>query len=159
MPGVTAADRKLTAAISTKLDAIDSKLAAGALTDAPIATTNEIQQVVRELDRPEYSRFLANNPDAVKALEDMKASTASVAATTSKVESAQTGLSGIRRAEAFQQNIDGLAATTREMQLTLPASEASQPVAKALQGIEKDLATIKTGATPESVSPQCPGPN
>jgi len=151
MPGVTAADRKLATAISTKLEAIDTKLAAGAMTDAPIATTTEVQQVVRELDRPEYSRFFANNPNAAKAFEEMKASTATVASTTSRVESAQLGLGGIRRAEVFQQNVDGLAAMSREMQTTLPVTEATQPVAKALQGIDSDLASIRTGAKPENV--------
>jgi len=157
-PAATAADQRLTSTISNKLEAIEQKLTNGALTETPITTTSEIQTLVRDLERPEYSRFFAENPNAARALEEVKASTSVVVNTSTKVETAQLGIAKIRDAEAFQAGVDGLATTTRELRTAsgttagaATAAEVSEPVATALKNIESDLATIKTGANPESV--------
>jgi hypothetical protein len=151
MPALSALDQQAASTISNRLEALELKLNQGALTEAPVATSSEIQQLVRDLDRPEYSSFFAKNAEATKVFEEVKASTTSVAATASKVESAQIGIGGIRQTEIFQQNVDGLAAMSKDLQGGLAATEAAQPVATALKSIESDLATIRGGANPEAV--------
>jgi hypothetical protein len=151
LPSMSLADQKVATTISTKLDAVEQKIATGGLRETPLATTADIQQVVRDLDKPEYSTFFANNPDAARAFNEVKTATADVAATTGRVESTQAGLGTIKEARVFQQNVDNLALLSRDLKSTLPAAEATQPVAKALTEIESDLGTIKAGAKPEVV--------
>ncbi|MBS2006449.1 MAG: hypothetical protein JST01_05385, partial [Cyanobacteria bacterium SZAS TMP-1] len=151
LPVTTAADQRVASTISQKLETLEQKLTPGRLAETPVSTTGEIQTIVRELEKPEYSRFFAENPRAARALEEVKASTTAVVNTSGRVETAQLGIARIRDAEVFQTGVDGMVATTREIRATASAAEVTQPVAAALKNIETELATIKTGANPEAV--------
>ncbi|MBU6454914.1 MAG: hypothetical protein KGS72_24305 [Cyanobacteria bacterium REEB67] len=151
LPALSSADQKIASTLSTRLEAIEQKIAERGLEKAPVSTSADIQKIVRELEQPEFSRFFAEHPQAARAFEDLQIGSRNLAASSSQVEASQLGLNSLKQARAFEGEVDGLANLSRDLKTTLPTGEAAQPAARALESIENNLTTIKSGANPEAV--------
>ncbi len=115
----------------------------------PVTKAREIQQLVKQFERPEFNQFFVENPRAARLLEDMKASTTTIGSTATKVESSALALERIETVAKFGEQTT-VAATKVETLASSFTAEAKLPnVATELRQIADDLKAIKTGTNPD----------
>lgn len=115
----------------------------------PVTKAREIQQLVKQFERPEFNQFFVENPRAARLLEDMKASTTTIGSTATKVESSALALERIETVAKFGEQTT-VAATKVETLASSFTAEAKLPnVATELRQIADDLKAIKNGTNPD----------
>jgi hypothetical protein len=115
----------------------------------PVAKAREIQQLVKQFERPEFNQFFVENPRAARLLEDMKGSTSTIGNSAIKVESSALALERIETVAKFGEQTTAVATKVERLASSF-ADEVKLPnVATDLKQIADDLKAIKNGANPE----------
>ena len=115
----------------------------------PVAKAREIQQLVKQFERPEFHQFFVENPRAARLLEDMKGSTSTIGNSAIKVESSALALERIQTVAKFGEQTTAVATKVERLASSF-ADEVKLPnVATDLKQISDDLKAIKNGANPE----------
>ncbi|CAN5389250.1 hypothetical protein BH11CYA1_BH11CYA1_22150 [soil metagenome] len=115
----------------------------------PVAKAREIQQLVKQFERPEYHQFFVENPRAARLLEDMKGATTTIGNTASKVESSALALERIETVAKFGEQTSVAASQVEKLPTTFSAEAKLPNVATELKQIVEDLKAIKTGTNPD----------
>lgn len=115
----------------------------------PVAKAREIQQLVKQFERPEFHQFFVENPRAARLLEDMKGSTASIGNSAIKVESSALALERIETVAKFGEQTTAVASQIEKLATTATNEVRLPNVATELKQIADDLKAIKSGANPD----------
>ena len=115
----------------------------------PVAKAREIQQLVKQFERPEYHQFFVENPRAARLLEDMKGSTTTIGNSAIKVESSALALERIETVAKFGEQTTVVASQVEKLASSFTAEVKLPNVATELKQIADDLKAIKTGANPD----------
>lgn len=115
----------------------------------PVAKAREIQQLVKQFERPEFHQFFVENPRAARLLEDMKGSTATIGNSAIKVESSALALERIETVAKFGEQTTAVASQIEKLATTATNEVRLPNVATELKQIADDLKAIKSGANPD----------
>ncbi len=115
----------------------------------PVAKAREIQQLVKQFERPEFHQFFVENPRAARLLEDMKGSTATIGNSAMKVESSALALERIETVAKFGEQTTAVASQIERLATTATNEIRLPNVATELKQIADDLKAIKSGANPD----------
>ncbi len=115
----------------------------------PVAKAREIQQLVKQFERPEFHQFFVENPRAARLLEDMKGSTATIGNSAIKVESSALALERIETVAKFGEQTTAVASQIEKLATTATNEVRLPNVANELKQIADDLKAIKSGANPD----------
>ncbi|MBP9808447.1 hypothetical protein KBF38_09075, partial [bacterium] len=115
----------------------------------PVSKAREIQQLVKQFERPEYHQFFVENPRAARLLEDMKGSTTIIGNSAIKVESSALALERIETVAKFGERTTVIASQVDNLASTFAAEVKLPNVATELKQLADDLKAIKSGANPD----------
>ncbi|MDP3507274.1 MAG: hypothetical protein Q8T09_04745, partial [Candidatus Melainabacteria bacterium] len=115
----------------------------------PVAKAREIQQLVKQFERPEYHQFFVENPRAARLLEDMKGSTTNIGNSAIKVESSALALERIETVAKFGERSTVVASQIDNLASTFAAEVKLPNVATEMKLLADDLKAIKSGANPD----------
>ncbi len=111
----------------------------------------EVQQLIKEFDKPEFSRFFAENPKAAALVEEMKVSSATMGNAASKIETSALAIERIETIGRFgQQTTAAVGKVERIAQSGHPELQLPK-VTQELSSISKELITLKEGVNTNQV--------
>jgi hypothetical protein len=150
-PALSAAENRIVESLGRNLDRLEGALGRPVAAATVSTTAREIEQIVRDLERPEYSRFLAENPRLARALEEVKTSSNAMASSVARVESQVLTLEKVQAANSFRATTGEAIARSESLLASNSAELKLSGVSENITGFTQDLQALRNGANAESV--------
>jgi len=128
-----------------------SKAASNSGATSASSQAREIQQLVKEFDRPEFSRFFAENPKAAALVEEIKVSSATIGSAASKIETSALAIERIETIGRFGQQTNAAVSKIEKIAQSGHAELQLPKVTEELNVISKELSTLTEGVNTNQV--------
>jgi hypothetical protein len=150
-PALSAAENRIVESLGRNLDKLEGALERPVAAATVTTTAREIEQIVRDLERPEYSRFLAENPRLARALEEVKTSSNAMASSVARVESQVLTLEKVQAANSFRATTGEAIARSENLLASNSGELKLSGVSENIAGFTQDLQALRSGANAESI--------